>query len=80
VSRIIFSKHVAELVSCSVDAPQLIRAWHELSLGVPALHPSNSVIKAEEANLDRLATRVLDLTIPLACPVVGIQEIAFKDL
>jgi hypothetical protein len=80
IIRIIFSKHVAELIRGSVHTPELIGPRDELSLGVPALHPRNAIVEAEEANLNRLATGVLDFAMSLAHPVVGIQEVAFENL
>lgn len=71
---------MAELFCGSVDAPELIGPRNELSLGVPALHPRNAIVEAEEANLNRLATGVLDFAMSLAHPVVWIQEVAFENL
>lgn len=74
--------HVTELLGRCVNAPQLVASFStgdEHAVLVPAMHPGDAVIEAEEASLDTLAALILDLAGLLSILVVGLQEIASKD-
>lgn len=62
---------MSEHIGAGVNAPELVRAGDKLSFGVPALHPSDAVVEAEETDLDGPAAGVFDHAIPLAHLVVG---------
>jgi len=73
---------VTELLGRCVNAPQLVASFStgdEHAVLVPAMHPGDAVIEAEEASLDTLAALILDLAGLLSILVVGLQEIASKD-
>lgn len=80
IPGVIAFEHVSEMASVVVDAPKLVRTWDEFTILVPALNPSDAVVKAEESRKVGFPAGALGFAMHLSHQIVGSKKIAFQDL
>lgn len=70
---------MAEFFGFGVDAPEFVRTRNEFPLLVPALHPSHAVVEFEEADLNVLATAIVNFAVLLPHFIIRDQQVFLEN-